>query len=64
MGVTVLIIPESQSVVLTAYIKIFIRDFPGGPVVKNLPYQARDVGSVPGRGTKIPHARGVVGVGN
>ena len=27
-------------------------------MVKNLPYNAGDVGSVPGRGTKIPHAAG------
>ena len=33
-------------------------DFPGGPVVENLPYNAGDVGSIPGRGTKIPHAVG------
>ena len=31
-------------------------DFPGGPVVKNLLYNARDAGSIPGQGTKIPHA--------
>ena len=31
-------------------------DFPGGPVVKNLPPNAGDIGSIPGRGTKIPHA--------
>ena len=34
------------------------RDFPGGPVVKNPPSNAGDVGSIPGRGTKIPHAVG------
>ena len=32
--------------------------FPGGPVVKNLPCNAKDVGSIPGRGTKIPHTKG------
>ena len=32
------------------------RDFPGAPVVKNLPSNAGHVGSIPGRGTKIPHA--------
>ena len=32
--------------------------FPGGPVVKNLPYSAEDVGLIPGQGTKIPHAAG------
>ena len=38
--------------------KIKIGDFPCGPVVKNLPSSARDVGSIPGRETKIPHAAG------
>ena len=33
-------------------------DFPGGPVVKNPPYNAGDKGSILGRGTKIPHASG------
>ena len=31
-------------------------DFPGGPVVKNPPYNAEDMGSIPGQGTKIPDA--------
>ena len=31
-------------------------DFPGGPVIKNLPCNARDVGSIPDQGAKIPHA--------
>ena len=35
-----------------------LRDFPGGPVVKNLPSDAGDTGLIPGRGTKIPHATG------
>ena len=33
-------------------------DFPGGPVVKNLPSSAGDAASIPGWGTKIPHATG------
>jgi len=33
-----------------------LRDFPGGPLVKNLPSNAGDMGLIPGRGTKIPHA--------
>ena len=33
-------------------------DFPGGPVVKNPPSNAGDTGSIPGQGTKIPHAVG------
>ena len=31
-------------------------DFPGGPVVKNPPYNAEDMGLIPSWGTKIPHA--------
>ena len=34
------------------------RDFPGGPVVKNPPSNAGHMGSIPGQGTKIPHATG------
>ena len=30
-------------------------DFPGGPVVKNLPCNAGYAGPIPGWGTKIPH---------
>ena len=33
-------------------------DFPGGPVVKNLPCNVGDVGSIPGWGTKVPYALG------
>ena len=33
------------------------KDFPGGPMV-NLPSNAGDTGSIPGQGTKIPHATG------
>ena len=32
--------------------------FSGGPVVKNLPWNAGDVGLTPGWGAKIPHAMG------
>ena len=38
-------------------------DFPGGPVVKNPPSNAGDAGSIPGWGTKIPHALGQLSVG-
>ena len=31
------------------------KDFPGGPVVKKMPPNARYMGSIPGRGTKIPY---------
>ena len=34
------------------------RDFPGGSEVNNLPADAGDEGSIPGRGTNIPHAEG------
>ena len=34
------------------------RDFPGSPVVKTLPSNAGDVGSIPAWGDKIPHASG------
>ena len=35
-----------------------MRDFPGGPVVKNPPSNAGNGGSIPDWGTKIPHASG------
>ena len=34
------------------------RHFPGGPMVKNPPSNAGDVGLIPSQGTKIPHATG------
>ena len=33
-------------------------DFPGGPVIKNLPSNAANMGLIPDQGTKIPHAMG------
>ena len=36
--------------------KKFILHFPGGTVVKNLPANTGDMGSIPGPETKIPHA--------
>ena len=33
-------------------------DFHGGPMLKSLPSSAGNVGSTPGRGTRIPHAAG------
>ena len=33
-----------------------LENFPGGPMVKNLPSKAEDPGSTPGWGIKIPHA--------
>ena len=38
-----------------------IRDSTGGPVVKNLPSNAGDVGSIPGQGIKTPHGKGQLG---
>ena len=35
-----------------------LSDFPGGPVVKNPPYNTEDPGSSHGRGTKIPQVAG------
>ena len=34
------------------------RDFPGGPVVKNPSCNTEHLGSIPDKGTKIPHAAG------
>ena len=41
---------------LRGFKKLTSEDFPGGPVVKNPPCNAGDVGSIPGQRTKIPHA--------
>ena len=38
--------------------KTTMRDFPGGPMVKNLPYKAGEAGSNPGQGTKLLPATG------
>ena len=35
-----------------------IQDFPGGPVVKNLPCNLEDTGSILGQETRIPGAAG------
>ena len=37
-------------------LKRLCRDFPHGPVVETLCFHCRVVGSIPGEGTKIPHA--------
>ena len=34
------------------------RDFPGGPVAKNLPCNAGDASLIPGQDTKMPQASG------
>jgi len=36
-----------------------MEDFPGGEVAKNLPSNAGDTSSIPGWGTKIPHAASI-----
>ena len=36
-------------------LKMLLNDFPGGPVVKNLPCNAGNVDSIPGGRIKIPH---------
>ena len=41
-----------------AHSEVTFHDFPGGSVVKNLPCNAGDAGSIPGQGTKIPRAVG------
>ena len=33
------------------------REFPGAPVIMNLPCKAGDLGSIQGRGAKIPRAK-------
>ena len=38
-------------------------DFPGGPVVKSPPSNAGDAGVIPGWGTRIPHASGLLSPG-
>ena len=44
--------------ILQYKIKIKFRDFPSGPVIKKVPCNAGDMGSIQGLGTKIPHALG------
>ena len=38
--------------------KSIVGTFPGAPLVKNSPSNARDLSSIPGQGSKIPHAMG------
>ena len=44
-------------------IKRGVKDFPGGPVLENLPFSAGDLGSIPGQGTKILQTSGLTGTG-
>ena len=49
--------PSSKNSLKYPSYKIETRgDFPGSPVVKNPPCNAGDTDSIPGGGTKIPHA--------
>ena len=50
--------PNFNALELFIQAKLLVRDFSGGPVIKNPPYNAGEAGSIPGRGTKIPHAAG------
>ena len=43
---------------LLLYKNIINRDFSSGLLVKNPPYSSRDMGLIPGPGTKIPHTFG------
>ena len=47
-----------RSAFFTAPYSTINKDFPGGPVVKNLPPSAGSAGLIPGQRTKIPHALG------
>ena len=57
-SVNVLTITASHRIDSLLYKNPLDRDFPGGPVVKNPSCNAGHASSVPGRGTKIPHAVG------
>ena len=45
--------PQGSSHVTSSFQR---QDFPGAPGFNNPPSNARGMGSIPGRGTKIPHA--------
>ena len=49
---------EIENMNRSVTVKFSNRDLTGGQVVKSLPCNAGDVGSVPGWGTKIPYAPG------
>ena len=50
------VFPPLNSELVTTIRKTFARDFPDGPVVKTQCCHRGDTRSIPGRGTKIPHA--------
>ena len=47
---------EKKITVVREESRVKPRGFPGGTVVKDPPVYAGDMGSIPGQGTKIPHA--------
>ncbi|KAI4568734.1 hypothetical protein MJG53_014352 [Ovis ammon polii x Ovis aries] len=51
-----LVVDLSEAVECRSADEDVIKDFPGGPVVKNLPCNAGDVGSILGQGTEIPYS--------
>ena len=54
-------ISESHGIITIGNAKMLKRDFPGGPVVKNLPANTGDVDLIPDPRTRIPHAIGQLG---
>ena len=46
---------------IVTHIPLYLKwtGLPGGPGVRDRPCCAGEVGSIPGRGTKIPHAAGL-----
>lgn len=48
--------------VVLLIVKFISQDLPSGPGVKNPPFNAKDVGLIPRRGSKIPHASGQLGL--
>ena len=46
----------NRMTIIVLTIRVLGRDFPGSPVVKTSPFNAGDIGSIPGWGTKSLHA--------
>ena len=46
---------QSQRIQASRRLRSEVGDFPGGPVVKNLPCNVKGVGSIPVQGATIPH---------
>ena len=45
---------QETLVVTSPHLKVTNLDFPGGPIVKNLHFQCRGAGPIPGQGNKDP----------